>query len=56
MVNALSIWINHLQSSKKLNQPFVAAENMAKPLGQNSSEAENMTEPLDNSAQKWTPY
>lgn len=55
MVNALSIWINHLQSSKKLNQHFAAAENTAKPL-ENSAEAENVTEPLGNSAQKQTPY
>lgn len=51
MVNALSIWINHLQSSKKLKQRFATAENTVKPL-ENSAEAGNMTEPLDNSAQK----
>lgn len=54
-MNALSIWINHLQSSRKLNQDFAEAENMAKSL-ENSAEAENMTEPKDSSAQKQTLY
>lgn len=55
MMNALSIWINHLQLSRKLNHHFAEAENMAKSL-ENSAEAENMTEPKDSSAQKQAPY
>lgn len=54
-MNALNIWIKHLQSSKKLNQHFAAAENMAKTL-ENSAEDENMTELLDSATQKQTPY